>query len=117
VRQLSLLSGIGLVVTTVLGANLACAQRVSTDLASSIMPGCRDFIATRKGDGFARGLCVGLVKVLFEYAPNICPPDGLKNDQIVRVIVRYIDSEPARLQEYFNGMAIEAMRKAWPCQR
>jgi hypothetical protein len=41
----------------------------------------------------------------------------LKNDQIVRVIVRYIDSEPARLQEYFNGMAIEAMRKAWPCQR
>jgi hypothetical protein len=117
VRQLWLLSSIALVAPAVLGASLAYGQRVNKDLASSIMPGCRDFVATRKGDAFARGLCVGLVKNLFEYAPNICPPEGLKNDQIVRVIVRYVDSDPARLQEDFNGVAAEAMRKAWPCQR
>jgi Rap1a immunity proteins len=117
VRQFSLPSSIGVVAAVVLTANLASAQRVNKDPASHILPGCRDFITTRKNDAFARGLCVGLVKVIFEYAPSICPPDGVKNDQIVRVVVNYIDGERARLEEDFNAMALEAMRKAWPCQR
>jgi hypothetical protein len=117
VRQLWLLSTIALAASAVLGQNPVYGQRVNRDSASTIMPGCRDFVTTRKGDAFARGLCVGLVKNLFEYAPNICPPESLKNDQIVQVIVRYIDGDPARLQEGFNSVAAEAMRKAWPCQR
>jgi hypothetical protein len=117
VRQLSLPSSIGLAAVLVLTANLAGAQRVNKDPANHIMPGCRDFITTRKNDPFARGLCVGLVKGIFEYAPSICPPDGVKNDQIVRVVVSYIDNERARLEEDFNAVAVEAMRKAWPCQR
>ena len=115
-RHLSLLSGIGLIVAA-LGIGLAYADRVNWDTADRVMPGCRELVARNTGNAFNRGQCLGLAKILFEYASNICPPDEIQNDQIVGAIVQYIDSDPARLKENFNVMAIEAMRKAWPCKR
>jgi Rap1a immunity proteins len=117
VRPLSLLGGTGLIVAAVLGVDLVHAERINRDTADRIMPGCRELAAGRADNAFNRGQCLGLAKILFEYASNICPPDEIQNDQIVRAIVQYIDSDPARLKENFNVMAIEAMRKAWPCKR
>jgi hypothetical protein len=117
VRPLSLLSGTGLIVAAVLGVDLAHAERINRDTADRVMLGCRELVAGNTGNAFNRGQCLGLAKILFEYASNICPPDEIQNDQIVGAIVQYIDSDPARLKENFNVMAIEAMRKAWPCKR
>jgi hypothetical protein len=117
VRPLSLLSGTGLIVAAVLGVDLAHAERINRDTADRVMLGCRELVAGNTGNAFNRGQCLGLTKILFEYTSNICPPDEIQNDQIVGAIVQYIDSDPARLKENFNVMAIEAMRKAWPCKR
>ena len=117
VRPLSLLGGIGLIVVAVLGVGWVYAARINRDTADRVMPGCRELVAGKTDNAFNRGICLGLAKILFEYASNVCPPDEIQNDQIVGAIVQYIDSDPARLKENFNVMAIEAMRKAWPCKR
>ena len=48
------------------------------------------------------------------YAPAHLSPREVTDEQIVRVVVQYIDSQPARLHEDFVVLAIEALRKTWP---
>ena len=69
------------------------------------MPGCRDFIGVGTGNAHLRGYCVDLVIGVARdaYAPRICLPREVTDEQIVRVVVQYIDSQPARLQEDFVG--------------
>jgi hypothetical protein len=83
------------------------------------MPGCRDFIGSGTGKAHVRGYCVDLVMGIARdaYAPRICLPRGFTDEQIVRVVVQYIDSQPARLHEDFVLLATEALRKTWPCLR
>jgi Rap1a immunity proteins len=116
VRQL--LSGISFTVLALLGAYPAFAQK---DIYSAdyIVPGCRDFIGVGTGNAHLRGYCVDLVIGVARdaYAPRICLPREVTDEQIVRVVVQYIDSQPARLQEDFVLLATEALRKIWPCKR
>ena len=46
---------------------------------------------------------------------GICPPPESTVDQGVRLVVQYVDSQPTRLHDNFDALAIEALRKAWPC--
>jgi Rap1a immunity proteins len=116
VRQL--LSGIGFIVVAMLCAYPAVAQK---DIYSAdyLLPGCRDFIGTGTSNAHLRGYCVDLVMGVARdaYAPGICLPREVTDEQIVRVVVQYIDSQPARLQEDFVLLATEALRKNWPCKR
>ena len=113
-----LLSGIAVILVTVLGAYPALVQE---DIYSAkfVMPGCRDFLGTGTSSAHVGDYCVGLVTGVARYAyePSICLPRDVTDEQIVRVVVQYIDSQPARLQEDFVLLATEALRKAWPCKR
>ena len=112
------LSRIGFIVLGVLGAYPAFAQK---DIYSAdyLMPGCRAFLRADTGNTHLRGYCVDLVMGVARdaYAPRICLPREVTDEQIVRVVVQYIDSQPARLHEDFVVLAIEALRKTWPCGR
>jgi Rap1a immunity proteins len=113
-----LLSRIGFILLAVLGAYAAFAQK---DIYSAdyLMPGCRDFIRASTDNAHLRGYCVDLVIGLARdaYAPRICLPREVTDEQIVRVVVQYIDSQPARLHEDFAVLATEALSKTWPCGR
>jgi hypothetical protein len=37
--------------------------------------------------------------------------------QTIRVVVKYIDDQPGRLHENFKLLVLEALQKAWPCER
>jgi hypothetical protein len=45
---------------------------------------------------------------------GICAPDGVTLAQQVRVVVQYIDERPARMNENFKLLAVEAFQAAWP---
>jgi hypothetical protein len=83
------------------------------------MPGCRDFLGGGTDSAHLDAYCVGLVigVARYAYAPSICLPLEVTDEQIVRVVVQYIDSQPARLQEDMVLLAKDALRKTWPCQR
>jgi hypothetical protein len=84
VRQL--LSGIGVIVVTVLGAYPALVQE-DIYSANYVMPGCRDFLGAGAGSAHLGGYCVGLVIGVARYAyePSICLPRDVTDQQIVRV--------------------------------
>ena len=113
-----LLSVISFIVLAMLGTYPAFAQ---DDIYSAgyVMPGCREFIGADTGNAHLRGYCVDLVIGVARdaYAPRICLPREVTDEQIVRVVVQYIDSQPARLHEDFVVLAMEALRKTWPCLR
>jgi hypothetical protein len=88
--------------------------------ASSVVSGCRlfDGPATShnpRHDPFGQGYCVGLLEGL-DYEGVQCRPREVTLGQIVRVVVHYTDSRPARLHEDFRVLAIEAMKSSWPCR-
>jgi hypothetical protein len=54
---------------------------------------------------------------LGRFGLGVCNPPEVTTEQGIRVVVQYIDAQPARLHEDFRLLAIEALRKAWPCQK
>jgi hypothetical protein len=82
------------------------------------MDGCRAFILVpniRTGSLFEAGVCSGIITALIYESPSLgaCIPAGVTNTQAVRVVVKYIDNRPARLNENFAALALEALRAAW----
>jgi len=88
---------------------------VNINTANYVMPGCRSFLARSKNeDPFLQGRCFGLVDGIALGLAK-CLPTDITLFQVMRVVVQYIDSQPARLHEDFRLLAGEAMVKAWPC--
>ena len=99
--------------------------------ANYLMQGCRDWVNRSNGglptlQGVCAGIVMGivdassLVRVLKPKGTEqlICLniPDAATVDQEIRVILRYIDSRPERMNERFSFLALEALRAAWPCK-
>ncbi len=122
--RLPVLGGIALIVVMIFSCGVAVAEPPQTS-ADYIMPGCRDaaslitFSDARESQedvsrmSFCMGVVVGLSFIGLPY--GICVPAGTTSQQATRVVVQYIDGQPARMQEDFNSLAVEALRATWPC--
>jgi hypothetical protein len=72
---------------------------------------------------FRWGSCAGQIQMLYllaaadRLAPHsrFCMPDAVTIDQARKVVIKYIDERPEQLHKLFMVLAIEALRKAWPC--
>jgi hypothetical protein len=89
----------------------------SGNSGDDIMPGCRGLVADSSGNlgDFRQGICAGSINAIIRFDPDICLAKGSTVGQAVRVVVQFIDSQPARLHEDFIDLAAEALRAAWPC--
>ena len=108
---------IGILLVTVSG--LAVAESDSAS-ANFWLPSCHHVAAGKldEGNAFRTGGCAGIINGLLflgRSAGVFCQPDGVTIRQAVRVVVQFLDQHPARTNENFNALAIEAMRAAWPC--
>lgn len=87
--------------------------------ANYVMVGCRYLLENNNDHPFLNGLCVGhvsqalLVMKILKFA---CPSPQVTVGQAIRVVVQYIDARPSRLDEYFGGLTMEAIKAAWPCR-
>ena len=99
-------------------------------MARTIFPGCKADVALSErllkpniDSALSAGVCVGAIETLLMlYATaslagptTICVPNNVSTGQLVRVVIRYMDARPERLNESFALLAIEAFRAAWPC--
>jgi hypothetical protein len=94
--------------------------------ANSLMPGCRALIAfadhATTTDFAGSGVCLGTINTLGTLSVagllhSVCISRQVTTGQVARVVVQYIDAQPARWHENFIALAIEAIDKAWPCQK
>ncbi len=92
-----------------------------TGSAGSTMQGCRP-LSDEKTDRYIfidyismQATCIAQVNAIVDTSDKICAPDKFTDLQAQRVVVSYIDQRPARLQERFTKLALEALVSAWPC--
>jgi hypothetical protein len=91
--------------------------------ANNYMPGCRAHIAMVDNKPydtslfFNQGCCMGTIQGILSVLMNICAPPRVTQTQMIRVVVKYIDDRPARLNENFNDLTVEALVAAWPCKK
>jgi hypothetical protein len=109
-----------LVAMLVLSNDFALAE-VDSNSAKYIMPGCRALLEVDRpkdtNTEFLSAQCGAIVRRLaYTSSANVCPPNTVGRDDSIRVVVKYIDDTPARLQEGFFALALEALRAAWPCK-
>ena len=99
----------------VLMSGAAAAQSMA--IANNIVEGCRDSIRTSPSKPYAAGYCTGAVTAIMSTAADICAPAGSTIGQSIRVVVHFLDNNPARMHENFPRLAAEALAKAWPCRQ
>jgi hypothetical protein len=107
------------------------AQDAIEDSANTVLHGCKRYIEDSPPptgrdasliDVGERFRCHGIVDALFYVGPILppeyrwCPPSGVNKEQLVRMIVAYIERQPQRMHENFKRLALEALRDAWPCR-
>ena len=88
--------------------------------AASTLDACKE---SPSESDFQKGSCLGQIHILYMLAfmsalgpeTRFCPPDGTTIDQARRVVIKHIDDRPEELDRPFLFLAIEALRKAWPC--
>jgi hypothetical protein len=81
--------------------------------ANEMMPGCRALLNHDQRNMLRQGECIGAVAAITHIDLAVCPPKDSNVEQAIRIVVQYIDSRPARLQENFYDLAVEALRAAW----
>jgi hypothetical protein len=104
-----------------LGASIVRTATAQSDASSanSIAPGCRAFLARDVSSNLmAEGYCLGMVEAYLTMPPGTggwCLPKGVTIGQGIRVVVSFIDRNPARTHEKFQNLVLEALHDAWPC--
>ena len=74
------------------------------------------------GEARSAGSCEGMIEAAMLFSPNLpadtraCPPAQGSVLQSAKVLLRYLDNNPDRLNEPGITVAIEAFRDAWPCR-
>ena len=74
------------------------------------------------GEARSAGSCEGMIETTMLFSPNLpantraCPPAQGSVLQSAKVLLRYLDNNPDRLNEPGITVAIEAFRDAWPCR-
>ena len=88
--------------------------------------GCKAFAEGRPNTqpqlyGMAH-FCSGVVHGLMAVGPllpaglKFCPPEASSPSQLARVVVKYVEAQPQRMQGDFRQLTLEAFHDAWPCK-
>ena len=91
---------------------------------SDLIEACRAAASGSPLTTVQQGMCVGEVVALAWLAPGqinsalrSCVPDNVDAQQMVQVVVNYLDRNQDRLRVPFEGLALEALAQRWPCQK
>ncbi len=92
---------------------------------NELLPACRLAIGTERPSGadlVKATYCVGVVTTLISIGPMLqsdyrfCFPKGENTEQAVQVVVAVLEMKPSLLERDFRGLALTAMKGAWPCK-
>lgn len=104
----------------------AAATETPTVSGAVLLKHCEAALLDRAPRSFDAGVCVGVLQTLTYIQPlldprygkaSYCLPQGLAEQQEVRVVVTYLQSHPERLQEEGQTLALDALHQAFPCKQ
>lgn len=63
------------------------------------------------------GLCQGIVQGIGDVSPLACPTEGVKVMQEIRVVVKYLQDHPEKLNLRGSELISSALSQAFPCSK
>jgi hypothetical protein len=105
-------------------AVIGTANGTVIDSGTDAQKACRSLVnGTFHSDDDARsaGACEGMIETAMVFAPNMpadvrgCPPQQGSVLESAKIMLRYLDNNPGRLEDAGITVALEAFRDAWPC--
>jgi hypothetical protein len=64
-------------------------------------------------DGFCRGLVTGVA----DASPKVCATEGITLGQNIRIVTKFLQDHPERLQLRATELVEQALAKAFPCSK
>jgi hypothetical protein len=69
---------------------------------------------------YSAGQCDGMIAAIFAVGPSLgearfCAPNGATTGQALRIVIRYFENAPEKMNENFIARAIAVLHNAWPC--
>jgi hypothetical protein len=105
---------------------LPAASQQDYGSGNFVLPHCRSAVVSKKtGSTYVEGICIGAIDAVVALggvhpgpSPRgaICAPDNATREQAVRVVVRYMETNPGQLQMSFVTLAFAALSQAWACK-
>lgn len=114
------------------------ASNADTDFESGriLLKNCNEYLKIEDGGTspeyiFGAGRCLGLVRGVIDAAAVLksmaaekgkssadifCVPDGISTDQGVRVVIKYLTENPAKLHQRGTILTVSALMEAFPCE-
>jgi len=101
------------------------AEETDIDSANALLPYCNYVGVDRQRGGYdvgwGVGLCLGIIVGISYVSDDMpehlrsCRPDKVTNEQLVRVVISYVEARPERMHVNIKQLALEAFHRAWPC--
>jgi hypothetical protein len=114
---LSIVSMRPLFVGTLLFALILHPSATAAQSANEMLQGCSDFLSRASTRDFLRqGMCLGIIQGLAHGNGPACVPHGISNEQMIRVVLAFVQTVPERLNENFISLASDALTQVWPCK-
>ena len=104
--------------------------QVSPFSANTIVPGCRAMLVAAGQPNLQMtaetavlvGTCIGIVAEtmwsgdFLKESMRSCAPVDSNVAQAIRIILKYLDSQPEFLFQDFRMLTVSALHQAWPCR-
>lgn len=112
---------------------LASGVALATD-GNDLLKSCKALLAATAKDpqpmnvgDFAQGTCMGVIEgvrtTMMVLNGNLdpelrtcLPPKGITNEQAIRIVVKYLEDNPAKLNEDRGVLTVIAYHQAYPCK-
>lgn len=102
-------------------ASALAQQNTIPRSGNDFIDGCRASTLNNNERLALQGQCLGMIGAVLDFnslydMKLYCMPLSVTVGQAGRVLVRYMDTHPARLNEPALVLAISAFQEAWPCK-
>ena len=98
-----------------------CSNLLAGD-GSELLHICQTYLdEDQMKESISSGFCIGFLHgvssttAIFPELFRVCIPDGVSSDQLVRVVIKYLEDHPAELHEQELVLTVLAFREAFPC--
>ena len=87
-----------------------------------MFPHCQHFLSDGRAYDVFDGECGGVVSTLLYFGRHLpasvrhCRPQGVTQEQAVRVVYNYLVAHPELLHQDFRELAAVGLSQAWPCK-
>lgn len=110
-----------LLAVAVLMVSASPVRSQDSSSGNGMLQPCKE--ALQKKPGVMQGYCVGTVAAVlyfaqaFESQLRYCRPNAAGNEQGLRVLVRYLETNPDKLHLDIRILTLQAFHQAWPCKQ